>query len=474
MSADGRRQASPIVAVAIVVFGAVVALAVNLPGHLSFDSVVQLYEGRRGLYGTWHPPIMSWMLGVADAIVPGAGLFVAFDVLLAFGSLVSLLALRARPSWWAAAVAFVCVVSPQFLIYQGIVWKDVLFADTAVAGFVCLAHAANCWNDIRLRLSLIAAAFVLLTIAALARQNGAIVLPVAAVALAWIAGRNAPGHRWRNAAVYGVAGLCGAVFLGGSIALALDTRSVASPDTWGPLGQMKLLHNYDIVGAVAREPRLELPQLDDTEPELVTAIRTDGVRLYTPVRNDTLAGSAPLQTAFANSEPGELRDQWTYLVTHHLWLYLKVRADVFRWVVLTPNITACVPFAVGVAGPSDELKILGLKPRMDGRDAALTSYGRLFVHTPFFSHAAFGLVGLVLLVALLRRRRSSNIAIAAMLAAAFAFTSTFFVISIACDYRYLYFVDLSVLFAAFYSALDPSLLAYLWPQRGASAEQTPP
>jgi hypothetical protein len=45
-----------------------------------------------------------------------------------------------------------------------------------------------------------------------------------------------------------------------------------------------------------------------------------------------------------------------------------------------------------------------------------------------------------------------------MLIAAFAFTASFFVISIACDYRYLYFLDIAALAAVFYLALDPAYL----------------
>jgi len=47
------------------------------------------------------------------------------------------------------------------------------------------------------------------------------------------------------------------------------------------------------------------------------------------------------------------------------------------------------------------------------------------------------------------------LAIAAMLASALAFAASFLVISIACDYRYLYFLDLAAMAGALYVALDP-------------------
>jgi hypothetical protein len=460
MKAWSNRPAAELATAAIIVAGAVATLALDWPGHLSYDSVIQLSEGRSGIYGTWHPPIMSWLLGVGDALVPGTGLFVAFDMALTFGALLSLIRLGSRASWPPAAAATLCLVSPQFLIYQGIVWKDVLFADAAVAGFVCLAQAAQLWSAGRARAALIVLAFVLFVLAALARQNGIVVGLVGCVALGWIAAKHATQARWRNAFVYGGSALLGAVIFGACVNAALNARSDA--DEWGPLVQTKLLQNYDIVGMVAAHPGLELTKLDDTEPELAAAIRSDGVRLYTPQRNDTLASSVPLQTALANSEASEVRDQWFDLILHHPWLYLKTRARAFGWVAFTPQIGRCVPFVVGVGGPADVMRRLGLKLRMDARDYALQNYAIALTGTPVFSHVTFALIAILALYPLLRRRRPEDIAIAFMLIGAFAFTLSFFVISIACDYRYLYALDLSAMFAALYVALNPALLSAYW------------
>ncbi len=462
MTAWSERPAAELATAAIIVAGAAATLALDWPGHLSYNSVIQLLEGRTGVYGTWHPPVMSWLLGVFDALVPGTGLFVLFDIALTFGALFSLMRLGSKASWAAAAVMILCVLSPQFLIYQGVVWKDVLFADAAVAGFVCLAHAAHHWSAIRARITLVVLAFLFFVLAALARQNGIVLGLVGCVALGWIAVRESTGARWRSALAYGGGALLGAVVLGVCASAALYARSDADPDEFGPLVQTKLLQNYDIVGMVAAHPGLELTKLDDTEPDLAKAIRTDGVRLYTPQRNDTLASSVPLQTALANSDASEIRDQWIDLILHHPALYLATRARAFDWVVLTPQIGRCVPYIVGVGGPHDEMQRLGLKLRMDARDAALQNYANLFVGTPVFSHATFALIALLALYPLLRRRRPEDIAIAFLLMGAFAFTLSFFVISIACDYRYLYALDLSAMFAAFYVALNPELLSAYW------------
>jgi hypothetical protein len=226
----------------------------------------------------------------------------------------------------------------------------------------------------------------------------------------------------------------------------------------GPAAQLKLLRLYDLTGAVAADPSLPLGRLADDAPELEKLIRTDGVRLYSPQRNDTLVGSQALQSELAEAPPELMAAQWYDLVLHHPWLYLKVRANVFRWVTLTPDIAACRPVFVGVEGPAGEMEDLGLQPRLGPRDLALRDYAKAFMDTPAFSHFAFAILGFAAMIVLLRRHGPGDIAIAFLQIAAFAFTASFFVISIACDYRYLYMLDLAALTALFYLALDPGYL----------------
>ena len=56
-----------------------------------------------------------------------------------------------------------------------------------------------------------------------------------------------------------------------------------------------------------------------------------------------------------------------------------------------------------------------------------------------------------MLIFLLRRRQGADLAVAGLLASALLFTATFVIISIACDYRYLLFLDLSAMAGALYA-----------------------
>ena len=438
---------------AILIAGWAVTLIVSWPGHLSYDSIIQLHDGRTGFYHSWHPPVMAWLLGMGDAVMPGTGLFVLFDSALFFGALLLILLFgRSKASSIAAFVAVIVVLLPQSWLYQTIVWKDVLFANASVAGFVCLAIAESRADGPSATWLWIAGAFALFVLAALTRQNGLIVLVGGAIAFAVSQWRRSG----RNRALL-QAGI--ALVLAMSVSAALSYMlALRSDHGEGPRAQLRLLHFYDIVGAVAREPSLPLDRLDNDDPELERLIRSDGVRLYTPQRNDTLVGSQALQNELADAEPQWLAGQWTDLVFRHPWLYLKTRAAAFGWVFFTPDIAACRPVFVGVEGPAGEMGDLGIAPRRDSRDWTLQTYARAFMGTPVFSHLAYALLALGALLILLCRRAPGDIAVAIMVISSFVFTASFFVISIACDYRYLYFLDLAALTSAFYLALDPTYL----------------
>ncbi|HEX3672760.1 MAG TPA: hypothetical protein VHU87_00675 [Rhizomicrobium sp.] len=452
-----RNGAKPelgfIVAAGVILAGLVLCLVADLPGHLSYDSVVQLMEGRAGRYANWHPAVMSWLLGLADAAVRGTALYVILTALVFFASLFGLLLTAPRPHWAAAMVAGALALTPQLLIYQGTVWKDVLFANAAVAGFVCLALAATYWAFVRWRFGLIAGAVLLFALAALARQNGAVVALVGAVTVGWIASREVETRRLHQGAIYGAAALLAVALaaLGGRAALA--TRDAG---TSGPVVQLQLLQTYDVIGAVANDPSLKLDAIGDDDEHLERIIRTVGVRVWTPERNDTLGNTPALENALDDADPGTMGAQWRDLLLHHPLLYLRVRAELFRWVFLTPDLKQCLPYEIGVDGPPAVLADLGLAERLDARDRALDRYGAAFVGTPVLSHLFYAVLALIALFVLVRRRRPADVAVAGMLTGAFAVTASFFVISIACDYRYLYLLDVATMQTLFYLALDPA------------------
>jgi hypothetical protein len=258
------------------------------------------------------------------------------------------------------------------------------------------------------------------------------------------------GDRWSRAITLaaGAATLMGvATYAAG---MALSERSGGAT---GVPGQWKLLQLYDIVGEVKRDPGLPLRELGRDNPNLEKLVRSDATRLYTPARNDTLAASAALQKAFVATTPTTIAAQWDATLLSHPLTYLAVRANVFSWLFFTPDPLQCDAYYTGLNGPSQFLRELGLARRFRAQDRILANYAAQFTRTPVFSHAAYAALAVILIVVLILRRRTADLAMAALLGSALAFALSFFAIAIACDYRYLFFLDLASLTCGFYCAV---------------------
>jgi len=432
-----EKPTPAILAAAILAIGFAAMLALNLPGQLSYDSVSQLLDGRSGSYNSWHPAIMAWLMGLFDAILPGTALYLIFEaglLALALG-----LSLRREANWGAPLVALGLVLTPQFLLFQGTVWKDVLFADAFVLAFALLARAVSATKA---RWPLLALFFAALSLAALARQNGLVLLPVGAAALGWTMAR---GDLRRGLwGAVGALALLLALVWGASALLALR-----GDHGEGLGGEIQLGQIYDLTGAVKQSYRMDLLSRSDTQ--LARAIETRGVKAYSLQMQDTLEPFLP-----ARIVKGAVMEEWRALILRHPALYLRDRLALFWQVAATPDIALCHPAYAGIDGEPDQLKALGLSARIRPQDIKLAAYARSFMGTPVLSHLAFAALGLALLVFHLGRRRPADIAMAGLLVGAFAFAATFFFVSVACDYRYLYPLDVATMLALFQFFASPT------------------
>lgn len=430
--------------VAVAAVGLGVILAVNLPGQLTVDSVYQLYEGRTDHSRTFNPWIMSWMLGLFDKVTPGAGLFMAANAAVLIASLAALPWLRARRIGWAGpAVLALVLATPQLINFQGIVWKDVLFANLAVAGFVSLAFALR---EGAPSLRGLIAPLLLLAVAGLVRQNGLIAAACAALALGAVVGRSAG---WRRGLGYGLGGLAAVLAL--ALVLGATIRPAVADLKANTVG-LRVIQHYDIVGAVTADPAFDLT---DLPPERAAVIRAEGPVLYSDERIDGFEQSRTLTRALWQTPKPRLQAAWTGLVLERPGLYLTHRIKVFGQVFLTPAIERCGPIAAGVIGPPDILAELKIAPGVDRRDAWLDRYAKGFFGTPMMSHLTYAVLAVAVAGVLMLRRQPADIAMIGLMLAGLGFAASFLFLSIACDYRYLYMLDLSALVGLIYVAIDP-------------------
>ena len=428
--------------------GLLLSLAANLPGQLSVDSIVALTEARTGVRQTWAPAVSSWLLKPFDFLVPGVGLYVAASAALLFGALMTLTGLRPRSRWLAVLLGLLAIATPQLLIYQGIVWRDVAFANLTIAGFLCLAHAAKAWSG-RLPVLPLLGALVCLALAALVRQNGLILALAGAAALAWTARQGGS----RRSLVWGLGGL----MLTGVLALAIN--HLAQPATVPAklrLGAATLiLEHYDIIGAKAHHPKLKMKAIGKADPAARALLESKATAYYSASRVDTLDSDETFRRTLWHVPDAAMNAQWRDVILRYPAAYVLQRADVFRWVFLTPRLDQCLPVQVGVSGPPDMLKDLNIVTGVDVQDQALADYARRFYSTPVYSHLTWAVAAAGVILLLLRRRDPVDWVIIALLAGTLVWVASFAVISVACDYRYLYLLDLAAIVGVLYAALDP-------------------
>jgi hypothetical protein len=430
--------------VAIFCAGFAAMLALNWPGQMSYDSVMQLAEARTGFFHSWHPPVMAWLMGLFDRMWRGTGLFIFFNGSLCLFALLTF-AQPKRATGLSVALGLLAVLMPQWLLYQGMVWKDVLFADAATAGFAALSLAATASRP----LGAILLAALLLSLAAMARQNGILILPVAALVLAAIAAR----HVSRKCAM--VAGLA---FLAVTLVIAIGGNGLllAHGDHGADAAdEIRMAQSYDLAGMIKRDPSLRLTRLEAEDAALARMLRGRGVSLYTPVWIDPLLNDAALHDAIAAAPQGLIFSQWRAAILGHPGLYLATRWPVFAWVMATPDLQACHALFTGVDGPPDVMAGLGLQRSWRLQDRLHNAYGLLLLHAGIFSHLLFAALGLILLPLLVRRGTAADLAAAGLVAAALGFAASFFVVAIACDYRYLAFLDLAAVAGALAAAARP-------------------
>ena len=436
----------------LILAGALAALlALNLPGHMTTDSVLALHEGRFGLTETWNPAIFGWLLGLSDRVIPGpAGVVVASGLML-FGSLALLPVLRPRTSWLAPAVTLLAISLPQLMIYPAIVWKDVLFADAVICAFVILALSLPRHRGAGVAMGLALSA-VLLAVAGLLRQNGLLFAIPAALAIAWSGWPRGP----RSAMGVAAGWLAAVVLLTLVISATARPHGAGRPDDAGLRG-LRILMIYDIVGAAALEPDRPTPRIDAAAPAAGDYIRSSARRAYSAERVEALDRDTGFGRMAVRLRSDVLRAEWMDLVTRDTGLYLRTRLQAFWQVLATPNIDHCLAVQVGLDGPAATLRSLGLKARRSAEDQRLYNYVTWHLDTPSLSHLAYGLIAAVVAGLLLLRREPPDMVIAALLVGALGFTASFFVLSLACDYRYLYVLDLAAIAGLIYWTLDPRL-----------------
>jgi len=422
-----KPSLTPLWLAALVATQLVIGIVLGFPGHLSADSIIQLYEGRTLHFVSFHPPLLSQLLGLLERLGSGPVGFVLISAtLLAAGSWLALSSKWAStPQLWRRILAAILVLNPILLLYTGIVWKDVLFAHAILLAFMlpdALRSVRGPW-----RTAGVVVLLVLLAIIIGARQQGILFALVLAVCAAWRFGNSL----WPRLGL--VLLLIAVPFLANKAATDFAfQRGLNEMPPGGEVG-VRILMRYDLVGMMAHGAQGTAVS-DDVMAEMQGEIPK-----YSSYRVDTLDGPSAVYW----SQPfGDIFGMWLGEIRSSPLSYLQHRFEVFSRLLGIGGVQACLPYHRGVVGPvqldlvSTELTaLLGLTPSAGSWSQEIYNFVNSAIHTPLFWHWCYLLVAAGLLLVFVRRRDWLP---ASLVGCTIIFVASYALIGIACDFRYGY------------------------------------
>jgi hypothetical protein len=177
--------------------------------------------------------------------------------------------------------------------------------------------------------------------------------------------------------------------------------------------------------------------------------------LYSSYRVDTLTGPAQRFWSLENAEVNRL---WRQTIWTNVGPYLTHRGEYFGNFVGFADMRQCLPVFSGVAGPvvPDSVNVdlnafLGLQPGPHRFSNAVYRFGRRAANTPLFIHASYAAALVPIAFWLLRRREYSLTTLATC---ALLFLLSYFIVGIACDFRYGYTLTVATTLLGAYVSLN--------------------
>jgi hypothetical protein len=408
-------------------FGTVLAL--NIPGHLTSDSLIQIAEGRTGYVDSYNPLFSSWAFGNLVHFTEGTEVIVLLNTLMLTASIWMLVSAGKRPGLWVLVPCAALLFTPVLLVYPGVVWKDVWFAHSAALAFGLVmwrARGGGWWWEVP--------ALLLLAVAMLSRQTGIIVCTAALVGLTLAApaptllGRPLLGR----ALGFATRMMVLVLMASGLNMVAKASMKAIRGDAVGTGFQMVAI--FDMAGILQRQPKAQLALL--REKGFDTAGWEDAARrTFSAERVDTLA--QPAITGPTTLGPSLVLRQWALLVGEYPGTYLAHRMETYAWFGGLRDQARCVPIHVGIDPPELAARA-GVRPVPARWSAPLYAWSRDFLNTPYFAPVAWSSVSLLVLLVYAVRRQWKE-PVAWMQVAGLLYSASYLAAGLSCDFRYSYF-----------------------------------
>jgi hypothetical protein len=439
-----------------------IAIRVHVPGHVSMDSSMQLYEAATGESVTWFPPFMSALLRWMGGGLHATSLFVALVSVLTYGAMA--LVARVGTALPAAVadtrpraglrllVACALVLNPLIFLYVGIVWKDVLFAALLAASIALSLRAAYLPTRGAVPMWLLAA--LLLLPAPMVRQHGIFLAPWLALApFLGIAHAVRARSRWQRLAIVA---LLFVVFALASLALrhVVDATIHDAGDKSTAVG-FRGVESYDITGMIAARDGAQGLPAELANPAFIAAVR----QWYSDDRIDTVMARPEVLATMGPLPSERIQAIWLRMIATHPGDYAWMKLRQFGWLLDLQQLHRCLPVHVGIDGNRDYLAALHIPVRLDARDHHLYVLSTALEAWPVHRHWAYLVLLAFLSLRLWRSRRrraaAANRSVLVVASSTWLLYLSFIPTGMACDFRYLYPALCMVSLLAIHALCEP-------------------
>ncbi len=421
------------------------ALSYGLPGQLSVDSLIQLYEGRFGQSISFNPPFMSALLGWLDKLGNAPISFVL--IMQAFFSISIWLVLSSQTKIqpFRLCLAMLVLTNPIIALYTGIVWKDVLLAHSVLLMYLYINHLHL--KNINVNLFHIVISLGLMTVTVGSRQQGILFLIPAAVWLSVISSSRI-ASKFCRLAIFIIIPLV----LNFLISKTLEVSKQVDDRPTEYVGVQIAIH-YDLVGILAHQGNLA----KGTSPLLINELEAE-IPLYSPYRVDTLPvwTSQYLLMPFMNKVK-----LWYSTIVENPIAYFSHRGDHFSTLLGFNDTRLCLPVFSGVNQfyhrviNAELATILGITPGDYSYSQDIKSFGQSYANTPLFSLWFYSLICIIVSIILIKR---NEYILATFGFTSLAFLASYLIIGIACDFRYGYTLTLTSVTLLAYCILSPKVI----------------
>lgn len=413
------------------------AIALHVPGQISMDTSIQLYEASTGQATSFNPPFMSALLRWLGGGEIATSIIVLINAIFLYGgfALIAITTIQIKASQafsriatWRVVIACFIIANPIIFIYTGIVWKDVLFASllTSACAFGVAATSGTRFR----RITFILFSIILLACSYLTRQQGIFMAPVLLlipIASAW---SFTPTKKILSLLTIAFLFIGSVIFLQSQIKSSINSLD----GKFESVGYNSIM-KFDLAGIVSNADMPNTYFVYPISAEQLTAVRS----VYDSSRIDYLERSKVALDWLYLSD-GELRRAWFQMIKQNPGAYLQHRASAYAALLGLHGIAGTLPIHVGIEGNPTYLASVGMALGTNKRSQLLYNIATSFYHWPIYKHIFWmiTLVGVVIIGTRLTLPKPLKLIGFSITASSALMYASFMPTTIASDFRYLF------------------------------------